>query len=298
MDKTKIDILKNEIDADSIITSLYSSSTYTDLFLKLLRNPSSSTLSKLVINYFSKMTTDIKYLIKFKYRKLNSAIQDNLNTIVVLLLDYNTNIDTLIINLLRHGVINIPIDHYYFKENQSALGFIMYHKSDRSDLSSPNYIASTISFDMESGIHFINEVRDNIKFYVKTFVNKYKRNAADILRFIKISGCLSKNMDFLVKNLNEVVNNNSKDKNRKAELTRKEEPLKNLDPFGVSKKVEEYIKEVHPDSILLSIGEFNFPKYFNVIQDMKSSKKLFIDPRLYREIVLSKEGYDIYLNIH
>ncbi|WUR03024.1 uncharacterized protein VNE69_03236 [Vairimorpha necatrix] len=315
-----MDILKSPIDADSTILALDKSSAYTDLFLSVLRDPNPDLISKLVISNLTKMIQDLKYLIKMKYPKLKSEIQTNIHMIVLLLLGYGINVDTIIINLLRQGYINFPTDHKYFKEYKNALPFIRFHHKEKCPLPLSTTCATLITYDMETDILFIAHVESNIQFYINAFIQKYKNKADDILTFINGKLLSGDNIDCLIKNIYRYgkVYNEHNIQPRDIKMQTKSKPR---DINNQIRDIDSQIRDINPQirdinlhstknikqdinkpndchTLLRVISDLSFPSYYTCINNMKNTKVPFIAPALYKEVVFASFGYDNYVQVY
>lgn len=286
-----MDLLKSQIDLDSFLENLDNKSTYNDIFISMLHNPTSDLLSKLVINNFSRMITDLKYLIKFKFSRLKPVIQKNISKMVILLFGYTVNIDTLIINLLRQGYTNFPVEHKYFKEFKNALPYIKLHNGDNFATSS---LSTLITFEMETDIIFMSTVENNIEFYAHVFLKKYQHKTQDILRFLKYKKFTGKNIEYIINCIKKILGYETLvefvDDNIENINTTKEKEVKDNNLINLEKK--------NTQDILMSIADLSFPKYYAIIQNMKINKCTFIHPSKYKDVVFSSFEYDNYVQVY
>ncbi|CAD27166.1 hypothetical protein [Encephalitozoon cuniculi GB-M1] len=102
------------------------------LFYTLIHDPSLEILESLLSNYtLQDVINGLKHLIKFKFDRLTKNVCANILLIVRMMLDYEENIDTLIINLLRHHLVDEVYSMYkdkpkYFSNHSNSLVFLVF----------------------------------------------------------------------------------------------------------------------------------------------------------------------------
>lgn len=131
-------MLKSQIDEDDFCKKLRISqneslnTNFYAYFYCLLINPSSSTLENFLSNFMMQdIVNGLKHLIKFKFDRITDEVKKNILSIIEMLLNYEGNIDTLIVNLLRHQLIDEVYHMYqekkrYFEEHSNCLMFLTF----------------------------------------------------------------------------------------------------------------------------------------------------------------------------
>ncbi|AFM99090.1 hypothetical protein EHEL_091980 [Encephalitozoon hellem ATCC 50504] len=131
-------MLKELIDEDDFCKKLRMSKEantkagFYSLFYILLHDPSLQVLESLLSNYtLQDVVNGLKHLIKFKFDRLTKDAYANILFVVRMMLDYEENIDTLIINLLRHHLVEEVYSMYkdksrYFSNHPNSLMFLMF----------------------------------------------------------------------------------------------------------------------------------------------------------------------------
>ncbi|ADM12324.1 uncharacterized protein Eint_091980 [Encephalitozoon intestinalis ATCC 50506] len=175
-------MLKELIDEDDFCRKLRTSKEedsktgFYRLFYVLLDDPSLQVLESLLSNYtLQDVVNGLKHLIKFKFDRLTKEVYANILLVVRMMLDYEENIDTLIINLLRHHLVEEVYSMYkdkpkYFNNHPNCLSFLAFfcaQSSTRRDafeanLSTRDFLFMTIK-EMMSGSHFEDQKKKKIK---------------------------------------------------------------------------------------------------------------------------------------
>lgn len=131
-------MLKEAIDEDDFCKRLRmakedgSVEGFYGLFHSLLDDPSLQVLESLLSTYgVADVINGLKHLIKFKFDRLTRNVEVNVLSIVRMMLEYEENIDTLIINLLRHHLVDEVYSMYkdrprYFATHPTSLMFLTF----------------------------------------------------------------------------------------------------------------------------------------------------------------------------
>jgi hypothetical protein len=153
-------MLKAQIDEDDFCKKLVHSSTddpktrFYALMHQLLLSPDPHVLEALLLGYSTlDVVNGLKHLIKFKFLQLREEVRRNLVKIVGLMLGYGKNIDTLVVNLLRMGMVDEVCELHrenpgYFQENQNALLFLAFSCSQvrKGPIQGPDFHARDFLF--------------------------------------------------------------------------------------------------------------------------------------------------------
>jgi hypothetical protein len=130
-------MLKSQVDEDEFCKRTTDSSLddprtrfYAQL-RQLLATPEPYTLEALLLSNNSDVVSGLKHLIKFKFLQLQDDVRKNIVKIVELMLGYDRNIDTLVVNLLRIGMGDEVYGLYsrnprYFQDNPTSLLFLAF----------------------------------------------------------------------------------------------------------------------------------------------------------------------------
>ncbi|KAH9410764.1 hypothetical protein HK407_11g16580 [Ordospora pajunii] len=131
-------MLKDLIDEDEFCRKLRIASEndaedgFYMIFYKLLMDPSQQLLDSLLSSYpVQDVVNGLKHLIKFKLYRLTNDVSGNLINIVGMMLAYEDNVDTLVVNLLRHHLIEEVFSMYkvhpkYFAGHPVSLMFLTF----------------------------------------------------------------------------------------------------------------------------------------------------------------------------
>ncbi|KAM0672720.1 hypothetical protein CWI42_110390 [Ordospora colligata] len=131
-------MLKDLIDEDEFCRKLRTASEddaqdgFYIIFYKLLLDPSQQLLDSLLSSYpVQDVVNGLKHLIKFKFYRLTDDVSNNLISIVSMMLVYEDNVDTLIVNMLRLHLIEDVFSMYkahpkYFTSHPVSLMFLMF----------------------------------------------------------------------------------------------------------------------------------------------------------------------------
>ncbi|AFN83811.1 hypothetical protein EROM_091970 [Encephalitozoon romaleae SJ-2008] len=131
-------MLKELIDEDDFCRKVRMSKEantktgFYSLFYILLHDPSLQVLESLLSNYtLQDVVNGLKHLIKFKFDRLTKEAYENILLVVQMMLGYEENIDTLIINLLRHHLVEEVYSMYkdnpkYFSNHPNSLMFLVF----------------------------------------------------------------------------------------------------------------------------------------------------------------------------
>lgn len=131
-------LVKNPIDLDSFIEKINKNSQdkYYSLLYNLINTPSIQNMDRILSSYsITDLVNSLKHLIKFKYNSLTDKIKANIIECVELILQYLENVDTLIINCLRLGLVSEVCGIFkrqmkYFEIHKMSVYFLAFHTQD------------------------------------------------------------------------------------------------------------------------------------------------------------------------
>ncbi|KAF9762478.1 hypothetical protein NGRA_1978 [Nosema granulosis] len=131
-------LVKNIIDLDSFMEKITidSQDKYFSLLFSLIDSPSIQNMDRILSSFsINDLVNSLKHLIKFKYNCLTDRIKSNLVECVELILQYKENVDTLIINCLRLGLVEEVMAMFkrqtkYFQIHKMGFFFLAFHTQD------------------------------------------------------------------------------------------------------------------------------------------------------------------------
>lgn len=137
-------MLRSLIDGDDFCKRLMASKdedikvNFYSCFYNLLMDPSEELMECFLSNYMIQdIVNGLRHLIKVKFNRLTDEVAKNIVKIVEVLLKYGENSDTLVVNLLRHHLVDEVYLMYrnntrYFKEHPNCMTFLVFFCSQNS----------------------------------------------------------------------------------------------------------------------------------------------------------------------